>query len=108
MALMIEALRTALALTTQQASRLVEAGDFVHCTGISAVWCPVCGNCQCEAYLKEELCTCDDHYEEFRESDPDCPTHNVSVPEKFNDPRCPLHAADSKHAIYAVENLRAL
>ena len=39
------------------------------CTGVSAGWCPICGDCICD-----------------RECGP------------FDDPDCPLHAGDSPHA----------
>jgi hypothetical protein len=42
------------------------------CTGIAATWCPRCGDCKCP------------------DGEPGVPT--------FNDPACPLHAPDSKHA----------
>lgn len=45
---------------------------IVLCTGISAFWCPRCGDCICE-----------------RGSDGDC-HHDNDL--------CPLHGSDSKHA----------
>lgn len=45
--------------------------DYGDCTGLSASWCPVCGDCTCR--------------------DP---------PESRNDAECPLHGDRSKHAMH--------
>ena len=47
-------------------------GDAVLCTGLSAFWCPRCGDCTCE-----------------RAHDGDC---------CFDDRNCPLHGHASHHA----------
>jgi hypothetical protein len=44
----------------------------VSCTGLSAFWCPIHGDCSCE-----------------RDHDGDC---------SFDDDDCPLHSATSTHA----------
>jgi hypothetical protein len=41
----------------------------VQCTGVSAVWCPVCGNCTC-----------------------------ADREQSLDDPCCPLHGEHSRHA----------
>lgn len=42
------------------------------CTGLTAVWCPNCGDCNCERTAGGDPC--------------------------FDSPRCPLHSTDSHHA----------
>lgn len=64
--------------------RIVQDGDLIAdimaardqtrpgrpaCTGLTARWCPRCGDCSCEPY-----------------------------PADMNDPSCPLHAISSEHA----------
>ena len=46
-----------------------DLGLAPRCTGVSAAWCPVCGDCKCPD----------------REQD-------------LDDPRCPLHGSASDHA----------
>ena len=53
----------------------------VGCTGVSASWCPVCGDCACPV---------DDRGEHVS-------TLNPGDYGK-DDPACPLHARSSKHA----------
>ena len=45
-----------------------EGGEPVHCTGVSAAWCPRCGSCTCDRAAN------------------------------MDNPDCPLHSEDSHHA----------
>lgn len=57
-----------------------------ECTGISASWCPRCGDCQCPTNENGE--TISDDGEEFAK----------------NSERCPLHAPWSTHGDVRVIN----
>ena len=45
-----------------------EGGEPIHCTGLSAAWCPRCGKCTCDRAVN------------------------------MDNPDCPLHGDDSHHA----------
>lgn len=75
----------------------VEAWPVV-CTGISARWCPVCGDCSCRPVCwvcRERMpkagpgFRCDRCVVEIDWEDVDLP---------HDDPECPLHRDDSQHA----------
>ena len=51
---------------------------MARCTGVTATWCPVCGDCS-------------------------CPIGDDSVP-TFNDPDCPLHGQESLHGNAMLED----
>ncbi len=52
---------------------LEEMDAVPECTGISAHWCPRCGDCE-------------------------CPRPDDGWADSLNDPACPLHGRDSDHA----------
>lgn len=78
--------------------------ESMHCTGVSASWCPVCGDCVCPPYCHEcggtELCR-PDHL--ARPNDWFCKDCELWVKDdgtrlERNSDECPLHAAWSTHA----------
>lgn len=50
------------------------------CTGISANWCPLHGDCICPRHLVPEWDDVDQHpeYENSDGQDEDCPLHSIS------------------------------
>lgn len=73
-------------ITVAEIQALLDVAEHPNadCTGNSAGWCPVCGDC-----------TCGPRYE----GDPD-------GERTLNDDRCPLHAPSSPHAMGDAEGLR--
>lgn len=64
---------TAAGPTPETLRALADELESQRCTGVAARWCPVHGDCSCDG----------------DEADPD---------ERYDDPRCPLHATTSSHA----------
>lgn len=52
--------------------------EAANCTGLTATWCPTHGDCACPPRYEGDT--------------------DIHAGRTLNDPRCPLHAADSSHA----------
>ncbi len=78
---------------------LVDGG--YACTGVSARWCPVCGDCTCphdeDGSWVEEIVENDDTGQSVTVITLNGPGYGNRI-QRVEDPDCPLHARDSPHA----------